>query len=63
MLNPPNLGNNDFNVCQKPFRIVVVQDIHVNPLIAAGQECFVVVLSFNAAPNRCQYESPWIDGF
>lgn len=40
-----------------------MQDIHVNPVIPAGNKSLFVVPAFDRPANPCQDESAWVDGF
>jgi hypothetical protein len=68
VLYPLDLIDDHLNIVQKPARIVVMQDIHVDPLIATSKERIVVLLRLNTTADRCEDEctrknglqiSPW----
>jgi hypothetical protein len=57
---PLDLSDDQLNVRQEPFGIVVMQNIHIDPLIAAGKEGFAILFCFNASADRGNDQSSWI---
>lgn len=53
MLNAFELRNDQLNIGQKSFRVMVVQDVHINSLAAAGEKGVDVLLMIDAAPDCC----------
>jgi hypothetical protein len=62
VLYPLDLSDDQLYVCQEPFRVVIMQDIHIHSLIATGEESFAILFGFDASANRGNDQSSWIDG-
>jgi hypothetical protein len=63
MLYPLDLGDYDVDAAQKPFRIVIVQNIHIYPLTATSKESCMILIGFNTATDRCEYKCTRVYGF
>jgi hypothetical protein len=63
MFYPLDLGDNDVDVTQEPLRIVIVYDIHINPLVTTRKKRCVILIGLNTATDRCEYKCPRVDGF
>jgi hypothetical protein len=50
-----DLSDDHVDICEKPIRVMVVQDVHINPLVPTRQERVVVLLLFDAASYRREH--------
>ena len=63
MLNTLDLGNYLGNICQELFWVVIMQDIHIDTLVAAYDESLAILTCFDASANGRKDESSRVDGF
>ena len=63
MLNFFDLVDNQLNAPHEPFRVMIVQNVHVHALIAASKERIPVLIGLDIASNSRQYQSSRIYGF
>ena len=63
MLCPFDLGDYDINARKKSFRIVVVQNIHIDSLITTGEERIFILVVIDAATYRCENKRSGVDSF
>jgi hypothetical protein len=61
VLNLLNLGNNQFDALHEALGVMVVQDVHIDTLVAARKECVAVLISFDTAAYRCEHERSRVD--
>jgi len=63
MLNLLNLVDYQLNTLHEALGIMVMQNVHVNTLIAAREECVAVLVGLNVPSDSSQDECARIDCF
>lgn len=63
MLNLFNLIDNQLDALHESLRVVVVQNVHIDTLIAACKECIAVLIGLDAASYRGKNQRSGVDSF
>lgn len=61
MLHPFDLRDNFLNTRQEALRVMIMQYVHVNALIATGHKSLVIFFSFYKSPDRSKHKGSGVD--